>query len=253
MDDLFGGLPPEKKEEKTKGNDNEKDKERKGMARYQEEILTEETNLEERKKESERGGRESSRFKFIPSSLQRKKLQEPQHFHRTNNSNPANNFTGEETEINRNTEMQKQQETQTQTQTQNQDQNQNRKKEKEKSKFNYYAEEEVDPEDLYDPAFPNDYLQFLREVEEKEKEAIKRKELEEYHRLAQEVHQERHKDEELGEIRWIQESSIGEINTGGIGTASQPPGRGRGRGMNNLPAWMVSQQQQQQKQSEQYP
>lgn len=84
--------------------------------------------------------------------------------------------------------------------------------------------------DPYDPSKPNDYLKYCEERFEKKRqkqvEEDNRKAIVEAERMRDAVEKERAKAMEEGDLARVQASLIGS-------------GRGRGRGMTNLPAWLT--------------
>mmetsp|Transcript_19864 Transcript_19864/g.28557 ORF Transcript_19864/g.28557 Transcript_19864/m.28557 type:complete len:496 (+) Transcript_19864:96-1583(+) len=90
-------------------------------------------------------------------------------------------------------------------------------------------------EDPYDPSKPNDYLQWCEERIERRRlrrlEEENRRTLEEMERKREEIAQERARALQEGDLERVQ--------------ATMPSiGRGRGRGVTNLPAWMTASSQQ---------
>jgi hypothetical protein len=84
--------------------------------------------------------------------------------------------------------------------------------------------------DPYDPSKPNDYLKYCEERFEKKRqkqvEEDNRKAIVEAERMRDAVEKERAKAMEEGDLARVQASLVGS-------------GRGRGRGMTNLPAWLT--------------
>ena len=95
-----------------------------------------------------------------------------------------------------------------------------------------------EPHLIYDPHVPNDYLQFKQDESQKayraEVEASAREAMEVQRIMQEQVERERAAIERGGNLDQI--------------VASRNSGRGRGRGISNLPAWLVKKQEQQQQQ-----
>jgi hypothetical protein len=103
--------------------------------------------------------------------------------------------------------------------------------------FNSAASFEVSG-DPYDPRRPNDYLQFCQERDEQKriqfiKEENKRQ-LEEMERQRLDMDRQRKEMVDKQDYQKLYDLTAAEHSTGGLG-------RGRGRGVVNLPAWMVQQ------------
>jgi hypothetical protein len=103
--------------------------------------------------------------------------------------------------------------------------------------FNSAASFEVSG-DPYDPRRPNDYLQFCQERDEQKriqfiKEENKRQ-LEEMERQRLDMERQRKEMVDKQDYQKLYDFTAAEHSSGGIG-------RGRGRGVVNLPAWMVQQ------------
>ena len=95
----------------------------------------------------------------------------------------------------------------------------------------------INEEDLYDPALPNDLLQYW----ERAKAARERQ------RLEKEQADRLQQQEELRRAAWQERQAL--IETGQYQVLAQKMTdlpRGRGRGVSNIPAWMLKQQQQRQ-------
>ncbi len=94
-----------------------------------------------------------------------------------------------------------------------------------------------EPHLIYDPHVPNDYLQFKEDESQKayraELEASAREAMEVQRIMQEQVERERAAIERGGNLDQI--------------VASRNTGRGRGRGISNLPAWLVKKQEEQQK------
>ena len=94
--------------------------------------------------------------------------------------------------------------------------------------------------DMYHPSMPNDYLAYRQRKENEmiqknlQKEAEKTLEMQQ--KLREHIESERQKALESGDVNKIIESRMGQINSAGMG-------RGRGRRLNNLPAWLIKKQQ----------
>lgn len=204
-------------------------------------------------KEKKTDNERETKFKFIPSSLNRKRHKDYEPRKALEGKKfPSFVLPGQSVQ---------------QTKEQPKDDNATidpTKKINEITKKNYYYEEEVDFDDLYDPASPNDYLLICREREEDAKEEMKRKELEEYYRLALEENHTVASEENEIDINTVEKNEMsGTISRNNLvhrnidessvdkGLLTNQPHRierGRGRGVNNLPAWMLAEQKQKQKQ-----
>ncbi len=102
----------------------------------------------------------------------------------------------------------------------------------------------------YDPYLPNDYLAHR---ERKKTEQVRRdlqrsamQRLEQQEKLRRKIEEERKRMLESGDFRKIVERS----RNGGEATAGGAAGRGRGRGVTNLPAWLVKKQEEQKEKEE---
>lgn len=94
--------------------------------------------------------------------------------------------------------------------------------------------------DFYDPLVPNDLLAYWeRKAHEKQRlelERSARETLERQKRLREQLEQERQAIEATGDVKQIVQHRVERSMAGGAG-------RGRGRGVSNLPAWLVQKQQ----------
>ena len=97
----------------------------------------------------------------------------------------------------------------------------------------------IHPEDLYDPELPNDLLQYW----ERAKAARERV------RLEREQAARARQQEELSRAAWQERQALLQAGQYAVLVEKMPP-RGRGRGVSNVPAWMLKQQQQQQQQQQ---
>ena len=98
--------------------------------------------------------------------------------------------------------------------------------------------------DPYDPFCPNDYLEFCeekrREIERKELEKATREALQQQQIIREQIVEERRKMIEIGDYQSVVSSVRNRENN----SISDPEHIGRGRGVRNLPAWLVNKQQQ---------
>ena len=98
----------------------------------------------------------------------------------------------------------------------------------------------------YDPYCPNDYLAYRerKKLEQirKDMQASALQRLEQQEMLRQKVEDERKKLLESGEFSKIVEKSRGDREDVAVGRGT---GNGRGRGVTNLPAWLVKKQDEQ--------
>ncbi|KAL3768523.1 hypothetical protein ACHAW5_006719 [Stephanodiscus triporus] len=102
----------------------------------------------------------------------------------------------------------------------------------------------------YDPYLPNDYLAHR---ERKKTEQVRRdmqrsalQRLEQQEKLRRKIEEERKKILESGDFRKIVERS----RDGDVAKSGGAAGRGRGRGVTNLPAWLVKKQEEQKEEEE---
>lgn len=112
----------------------------------------------------------------------------------------------------------------------------------------------VTPQNAYNPHYPNDYLAHLerkkteRIQKELQQSALQR--LDQQEKLRKKIEEERRKIESSGDANKIVESrmmmggSDSTSSAGGVGGG----GRGRGRRVQNLPAWLVKKQQEEEQQ-----
>lgn len=102
--------------------------------------------------------------------------------------------------------------------------------------------------DMYHPMMPNDYLAYRQRKENELLQANLEKQaqmtLEMQRKLREQIEEERKKALDSGDVNKIIESRLTNP-TGNVVTG----GRGRGRGLNNLPAWLVKKQQEEQNSS----
>jgi hypothetical protein len=110
--------------------------------------------------------------------------------------------------------------------------------EKEKEEFNTHSSFDVD--DPYDPRVPNDYFKYCEEREEQKRVKYM---VEENQRNLEEIERQRlimeNQKKELIEKKDYQK--LIELSAEGERAPSSAAGRGRGRGVVNLPSWMTQQ------------
>jgi hypothetical protein len=118
----------------------------------------------------------------------------------------------------------------------------------------------VTPANAYNPHFPNDYLAHLerkkteRIQKELQQSALQR--LDQQEKLRKKIEEERRKIESSGDVNKIVESRMGgsdavAAGVGGVTAhAMGGAGRGRGRGVQNLPSWLIKKQQEEQKEAD---
>jgi hypothetical protein len=108
----------------------------------------------------------------------------------------------------------------------------------------------VTPENAYNPHYPNDYLAQKTERIQKELQQSALQRLDQQEKLRKKIEEERRKIESSGDVNKIVESrmmmggSDSTSSAGGVGGG----GRGRGRRVQNLPAWLVKKQQEEEQQ-----
>lgn len=98
--------------------------------------------------------------------------------------------------------------------------------------------------DPYDPFCPNDYLEYCeekrREIERKELEKSTREALHQQQIIREQIVEERRKMIEIGDYQ----SVVSSVRNREHNSISDTEHNGRGRGVRNLPAWLLNKQQQ---------
>lgn len=99
--------------------------------------------------------------------------------------------------------------------------------------------------DMYHPMMPNDYLAYKQRKENELLQANLEKQaqmtMEMQRKLREQIEEERRKALDSGDVKRIIESRVTKPMESGAVTSGM--GRGRGRGLSNLPAWLVKKQQ----------